>query len=185
MTESSKPNPYESPRNPPEDEPSKSTAPHPGCQQMPQWDTGELIDAPTFKWRNVLVLIGPGLVMGAAAIGGGESLAGPQVTARYGPTLLWVAAVSILIQVLYNIEISRYTLYSGEPIFTGKFRIPPGPIVWVVLYLLLDWGSLAPYLAMGAASPLIAIFRGEIPKPDETNNFIVQLGFTEISLSLT
>jgi len=149
------------------EKPSKFVPPHPGSQQMPRWDAGELIDAPTFKWRNVLALIGPGLVMGAAAIGGGEWLAGPQVTARYGPSLLWVAAVSILFQVLYNIEISRYTLYSGEPIFTGKFRVPPGPMVWVVLYLLLDWGSLAPYLAMGAASPLIAIFKGEVPKPDD------------------
>lgn len=158
-------------------------APHPGSKQMPRWDTGELIDAPTFKWRNILGLIGPGLVMGAAAIGGGEWLAGPQVTARYGPALLWVAAVSILFQVLYNIEISRYTLYSGEPIFTGKFRIPPGPILWVVLYLLLDWGSLAPYLAMGAASPLIAIFRGEIPKQDETFSVLLNLGFVEFNLS--
>lgn len=147
--------------------------PHPGSQQMPRWDAGELIDAPRFKWRNILGLIGPGLVMGAAAIGGGEWLAGPQVTARYGPALLWVAAISILFQVLYNIEISRYTLYSGEPIFTGKFRIPPGPMLWVVIYLLLDWGSLAPYLAMGAASPLIAIFRGEIPKPNDPNNALL------------
>jgi hypothetical protein len=150
-----------------EKKPAKFVAPHPGSHDMPQWDTGELIDAPRFKWRNILALIGPGVVMGAAAIGGGEWLAGPQVTARYGPTLLWVAAVSILIQVLYNIEISRYTLYSGEPIFTGKFRIPPGPMVWMVLYLLLDWGSLAPYLAMNAASPLMTIFQGKIPDPND------------------
>ena len=167
MTAATPLNPYESPRNPASEEHAKSLAPHPGSQDMPQWDTGELIDAPSFKWRNVLGLIGPGLVMGAAAIGGGEWLAGPQVTARYGPSLLWVAAISILFQVLYNIEISRYTLYSGEPIFTGKFRIPPGPMLWVVLYLLLDWGSLAPYLAMSAASPLIAIFKGELPKPND------------------
>lgn len=149
--------------------PAEFTAPHPGSQHMPRWDAAELIDAPRFKWRNILGLIGPGLVMGSAAIGGGEWLAGPQVTARYGPALLWVATISILFQVLYNIEISRYTLYSGEPIFTGKFRIPPGPMLWVVLYLLLDWGSLAPYLAMSAASPLIAIFTGKIPDPKDPN----------------
>jgi hypothetical protein len=152
------------------DKPAEFVPPHPGSPQMPRWDAGELGDAPVFRWRNVLGLIGPGLVMGAAAIGGGEWLAGPQVTARYGPALLWVATFSILFQVLYNIEISRYTLYTGEPIFTGKFRIPPGPILWVVLYLLLDWGSLFPYLAMNAASPLIAIFRGEIPTPNDPNN---------------
>ncbi len=87
---------------------------------MPQWETNELIDAPRFSWGNILGMIGPGLVLGASAIGGGEWLAGPAVTARYGGALLWVTTISILVQVIYNIEISRYTLYTGEPIFTGK-----------------------------------------------------------------
>ncbi|MEX2027186.1 MAG: Nramp family divalent metal transporter, partial [Pirellulaceae bacterium] len=140
--------------------------PHPGSKAMPRWDAGELIDAPRFEWRKILLMIGPGLVMGASAIGGGEWLAGPAVTAKYGGALLWVATVSILFQVLYNIEISRYTLYTGEPIFTGKFRTFPGPMVWVFVYLLLDWGSLAPYLATNAAPPLIAAFRGTLPDPN-------------------
>jgi hypothetical protein len=144
-------------------EPPTFEAPHPGSQAMPRWDTGELIDAPIFTWRNILAMIGPGLVMGASAIGGGEWLAGPAVTAKYGGALLWVAAVSIIFQVFYNIEISRYALYTGEPIFTGKFRIPPHPMFWVVVYLLLDWGSVAPYLAVNAAVPLESLILGRLP----------------------
>src|SRR5262245_48224128 len=94
----------------------KFEAPNPGSKSMPRWDTGELIDAPVFTWRNLLAMIGPGLVMGASAIGG-EWLSGPAVTAKYGGALLWVATVSIVFQVIYNIEISRYALYTGEPIF--------------------------------------------------------------------
>src|SRR5262245_20540533 len=138
-------------------------APWPGSHDMPRWDTGELIDAPVFTWKNILAMLGPGLVMGASAIGGGEWLAGPAVTAKYGGALLWVAAVSILFQVVYNIEISRYALYTGEPIFTGKFRIPPHPIFWVILYLMLDWGSVAPYLAVNAAVPLESLILGRLP----------------------
>ena len=74
-------------------------------------------------------MLGPGLLMGGSAIGGGEWLMGPAVTARYGGALMWLATLSILGQVIYNLEISRYTLYSGEPIFTGKFRTLPGPAV--------------------------------------------------------
>jgi hypothetical protein len=133
---------------------------------MPRWDLGELIDAPRFHFRNILLMIGPGLVMGASAIGGGEWLAGPAVTAKYGGSLLWIATVSILFQVLYNIEISRYTLYCGEPIFTGKFRTLPGPMFWLVVYLALDWGSVFPYLVANAAVPLEAIFLGKIPDHD-------------------
>lgn len=132
---------------------------------MPRWNVDELTDAPIFQWRNILAMLGPGLVMGAAAIGGGEWLAGPAVTAKYGGALLWIATVSIIFQVIYNIEISRYTLYCGEPIFSGKFRIWPHPLFWVGFYLLLDWGSIAPYLAVNAAMPLEAIFLQKMPDP--------------------
>jgi hypothetical protein len=150
----------------PAPKPKSFEAPYPGTKAMPQWDTGELIDAPRFTWRNALMMIGPGLVMGASAIGGGEWLAGPAVTAKYGGALLWVATVSIVFQVIYNIEISRYTLYTGEPIFTGKFRLPPHPMFWLIVYLAFDWGSIFPYLVTNAAIPLEAIILQRLPDHD-------------------
>lgn len=130
---------------------------------MPRWDGGDLPAPPEFHARNWTSMLGPGLVMGAAAIGGGEWLTGPVVTARYGGALFWLATLSILFQTIYNVEISRYTLYCGEPIFTGKFRIPPGPLLWVFLYLLLDFGSFMPYLAANATVPLLTIYLGHLP----------------------
>jgi hypothetical protein len=141
----------------------ESIAPHPGSQAMPRWDLGELPEAPKLTPRSWTLLIGPGLVAAGAAIGGGEWLAGPMTTARYGPSILWLATVSILVQVLYNLEICRYTLYCGEPIFTGKFRLLPHPVFWLVLYLALDFGSVFPYLIANAATPLAAVILGEIP----------------------
>ena len=149
--------------------PASFEAPHPGSKNMPRWTTGDLIDAPKFTKQSILAMIGPGLVMGASAIGGGEWLAGPAVTAKYGAALLWVATVSILIQVLYNIEISRYTLYTGEPIFTGKFRIPPHPMFWLMFYLLLDWGAIFPYLVVGAAVTIEKMFIGDNFNPETTH----------------
>src|SRR5262245_58179266 len=64
--------------------------PWPGSRAMPRWTTGELIDAPRVGWRNVLALIGPGVVMSASAVGGGEWLLGPTVTAKYGGSLMWL-----------------------------------------------------------------------------------------------
>lgn len=146
--------------------PPTFTPPHPGSHEMPRWDAAELVDAPKFTWRNWTALIGPGLVMGAAAIGGGEWLQGPVVTARYGGGLLWLATLSIIGQVFYNLEISRYTLYSGEPIFTGKFRLLPGPMFWLCLYLVLDFGSVFPYLASNAATPVAMMWLGKLPITD-------------------
>jgi hypothetical protein len=142
-------------------------SPQPGTSHMPAWTVGELPEAPRFQWSKLPLMVGPGLVMGGAAIGGGEWLTGPLVTARYGGALLWLATLSVLFQVIYNVEISRYTLYSGEPIFTGKFRIAPHPMFWVMLYLILDFGSILPYLASNAAIPAAALIRGYIPNPKD------------------
>lgn len=128
-------------------------------------------------------MIGPGLVMGAAAVGGGEWLAGPAVTAQYGGAMLWVATVSILFQVLYNVEICRYTLYCGEPIFTGKFRVPPHPMFWLVFYLLLDWGSLFPYLVVNAAVAIESIFITDFD-PDGVHKWIHRTVSSLIYLSI-
>lgn len=155
--------------------PGDTGAPHPGVQTMPQWNVAHLIDAPDFTWRKMLGLIGPAILMAGAAIGGGEWLVGPTVTAKYGGALMWLATLSILGQVLYNIEISRYTLYCGEPIFTGKFRTMPGPMFWVGVYLFLDLGSVFPYLAANAATPVAAIILGRIPdSSNASHRFLMQ-----------
>lgn len=135
---------------------------------MPRWDAAELPDAPRLTLRSWALLVGPGLVAAGAAIGGGEWLAGPLTTARYGGSILWLATVSILVQVVYNLEICRYTLYCGEPIFTGKFRVLPGPLFWLVVYVFLDFGSVFPYLIANAATPLGAVILGEIPDIHKT-----------------
>jgi len=145
---------------------SKFVAPHPGAQEMPQWTTGELPVPPRLGW-NLWAFVGPGIVMSASAIGGGEWLLGPTVTARYGGAMLWLATLSIGFQALYNIEISRYTLYCGEPIFSGKFRTLPGPAFWICLYLLFDFSTIFPYLAANAATPIQVLWLGgELPTPD-------------------
>ncbi len=142
--------------------------PHPGSPEMPRWDGGELPAPPRFTARSWAMLLGPGIVMGGSAIGGGEWLAGPLTTARYGGAILWLATVSIVAQVFYNLEISRYTLYCGESIFTGKFRLLPGPKFWLVVYLFLDFGSVFPYVAANVATPLAAVMVGEIVQVDRT-----------------
>jgi hypothetical protein len=139
------------------------TPPHPGSQEMPRWDAGELPVPPRFTARSWAMLLGPGIVMGGSAIGGGEWITGPLTTAKYGGAILWLATVSIIAQVFYNLEISRYTLYCGESIFPGKFRMLPGPKFWLIVYILLDFGSVFPYVAANTATPLAAVMVGEIP----------------------
>ncbi len=150
---------------------------HAGVESVPPWDVGELPPAPPFSWRDWAGLLGPGLIMAGGAIGGGEWVTGPLNASKFGPWLFWLATCSILGQVIYNIEISRYTLYSGEPIFTGKFRMWPGPWFWLFAYLVLDFGTLLPYLAGSAAQPTAAFLLGHLANTKDVTTPAVVWGY--------
>jgi hypothetical protein len=127
------------------------------------WQVGELIPPPGFGWRQWAELIGPGVLVAGSALGGGEWLFGPAVTAQYGGTFLWLATLSILFQVAYNLEVMRYALYCGEPIFIGFFRTSPGPRFWMLCYMTLFLAHIWPYMASNSAIPLAAAILGHLP----------------------
>ena len=131
--------------------------------QFPAWDRDDLSPPPDLSRRPWTALIGPGLLMVGANIGGGEWLFGPLVTAQYGGQVMWLATVSILLQIFYNLSVMRYTLYTGEPVMIGFFRTWPGPIFWGVFYLMFEFGSVWPYLSSNAAVPLASVILGRLP----------------------
>lgn len=100
-------------------------------------------------------------------IGGGEWLFGPEITTRFGGGLMWLATVAIVLQVFYNLEVARYALYCGEPIFTGFLRTRPGPRFWVLFFLALSLGAMAPGLAFHAAAVISAMWLNRPPNADD------------------
>ena len=139
----------------------------PEARYFPAWEHAELPPPPAWGFRNWAALVGPGLLMAGSNIGSGEWLFGPIVTAQYGGGVMWLALTSILLQVFYNLEVMRYAVYTGEPILVGLFRTRPGPKFWTATYLLLDLGSVFPYMSSNAAVPLAAAFLGRLPTPDD------------------
>src|SRR5579864_7869936 len=134
---------------------------------LPTWDVADLPEPEAIRWRHWTRLIGPGIVMMGVQIGGGEWLFGPEITARYGGGLLWIATVAIVVQVFYNMECGRYALYCGEPIFTGFLRTRPGPTFWVIFFLLLSIGAVIPGLASHGGAVLAAVVLDRPPgEPD-------------------
>jgi hypothetical protein len=121
-------------------------------------------------------MIGPAIVMMGIQIGGGEWLLGPEVTAKYGGGLMWLATVAILLQVFYNMECGRYALYCGEPIFTGFLRTRPGPKFWVTFFLLLSIGGVVPGLAFNSASVLGSFWLDRPPVRDD-RTFILAIAY--------
>ena len=143
---------------------------------LPTWEIAELPEPLPLQWRHWTRLIGPAIVMMGIQIGGGEWLFGPEVTAKYGGGLMWLATVSILLQVFYNLECGRYALYCGEPIFTGFLRTRPGPKFWVTFFLLLSVGAVVPGLAFHLATVIGAAWLG-VPPVDADRMFIVKIAY--------
>ena len=82
----------------------------------------DLPEAPRPKGLGWLGAVGPGVIVLGVSIGSGEFLLGPAVFVKYGLTLLWVTTVSVFLQTVFNTELMRYTLATGEPVFTGCMR---------------------------------------------------------------
>jgi hypothetical protein len=132
--------------------------------RLPPWHVGQLPEPPHPGWRLWIGLVGPGVVLAGTSIGSGELLFGPAVTAQYGPTFLWLATISIVLQVFVNLMMMRFTLYCGEPIIAGGMRIWPGPLGWICVFGLLDLvGGIWPYNVANAAGPLAAAILGHLP----------------------
>lgn len=147
---------------------------------LPAWKLDEIPAPPKFNFRNVLAIVGPGAIALSMSIGSGEWLAGPAATIQYGAALLWITTVAVIGQTILNTEACRYTLYTGEPIYTGYMRTWPGPRFWSIVYTFLainQWGW--PGWAATSATALAAIWLGRMPGDADKNTVLVfaYLGF--------
>jgi hypothetical protein len=98
------------------------------------WARAELPAPPDTRGLRLLAVVGPGAIVLGASIGSGEWLIGPAAVVKYGLSLLWVTAVAVTLQTVFNTELVRYTLYTGEPAFTGFMRTRPHARFWSWLY---------------------------------------------------
>lgn len=147
----------------PAEQPEDAALPAGACSPgdgglLPAWEVAALPAPAPFTIKSAVRAIGPGVILLGAAIGSGEWLLGPALTAKYGGSLLWIATISVLLQVCLNTEAARYALYTGEPIFTGYMRTMPGSRFWTFLYLGGDSLTLWPGLVTNAATGVAAAY---------------------------
>jgi len=146
--------------------------------------TAALPQPPPFTPRHVLRTIGPGIIGLGVAIGSGEWLLGPSVIAAYGPQLLWLTTAAVVLQVLLNLEMARYTLYTGEPIITGFMRTWPGPAFWGSVYAVLSFLQYGwPGWALASATASAALILGRIPGAGDAG-LVIALGYATFGLCL-
>src|SRR4030065_1494933 len=89
--------------------------------------------------RKLFAVLGPAVIALGGTIGGGEWLVGPSLFVKWGLALLWITTVSALLQIFLNLEMTRYTLYTGEPITVGFMGLKPGKAFWGWLFTIVGF----------------------------------------------
>lgn len=114
--------------------------------------------------KKLFAILGPAVIALGGTIGGGEWLIGPSLFVKYGLALLWITTVSSLLQVFLNLEMVRYTMYTGEPITVGFMRLKPGKAFWGWLFTIIGFCERGlPGWALGTATAIAALQLGKIP----------------------
>jgi hypothetical protein len=127
------------------------------------------------QWIGV---VGPGVIVLGASLGGGEFLLGPAAFVKHGLSLLWITLAAIFFQTLFNTELMRYTVATGEPVFTGFMRTKPSPKIWALFYtglyfLQTGW----PASAGVAAGAIFFLAARRLPGPgDAANVYYIGVG---------
>ena len=142
------------------------------------WVQSDLPVPPAPKGFGWLGVIGPGVILLGASIGSGEFLLGPAVFVKHGLTLLWVTAVAILLQAVFNTEVMRYTLATGEPVFTGFMRTRPSSTAWAWFYAALYFLQIGwPAWAGAAAAAIYFLGTRHLPGPSNaTEIYYIGIG---------
>jgi len=142
--------------------------------QLPPWGQDDLPEPLPFNFVNIFRTIGPGAILLAASIGGGEWLVGPATAIKHGVDVFWIATTAILLQLVFNLEAIRYTLYTGEPMITGIMRLKPGSTFWGTAYTIITIVQLGvPALAVGCAPVLFAVATRGLPDEKGGNKWVL------------
>lgn len=127
------------------------------------WTVAELPRPPIAKGLSFLGIIGPGAIILGTSIGSGEWLLGPAAFVKYGMSLLWVTTVAVVLQTVFNTELIRYTLYTGEPALTGFMRTRPHSTFWAWFYTILYFLQVGwPAWAGAAAGAIFYLSSGQL-----------------------
>lgn len=130
------------------------------------WIPTELPAPPSLKGLGWLKAVGPGIIVLGVAIGSGEFLLGPAVFVRHGLSLFWVVVIAVYLQTIFNTEVLRYTLATGEPVFTGFMRTRPSSTAWAWFYAALYFLQIGwPAWAGTAAGAIFFLFMRRLAAP--------------------
>ncbi len=84
-------------------------------------------------------ILGPSFILLGLALGSGELVMWPYLSASWGMGIIWGALVGITFQYFLNTEIIRYALYWGESVFVGFYRLAKFLPFWFIFSTFIPW----------------------------------------------
>ncbi len=125
-------------------------------------------------------IAGPGAILVGLSIGAGEIVIWPRIAAEYGGSMVWAAMVGIFIQLWVNFEVARWTIATGETVYTGYSRVWRGFAPLFILLTLVSW--IAPGWGRAAGLALKALLIG--PAGWGSDTFWTVITFGAVTLIL-
>ena len=86
---------------------------------LPAFQTEDLPEKKLPNWK----LVGPGAILVGLSIGAGEIIIWPRIVAEYGASMVWAAVLGVFLQMWINFEVGRWTIATGETVYTGYCRV--------------------------------------------------------------
>ena len=131
------------------------------------------------RTRSFWQLAGPGAVLVGLSIGAGELVMWPWITAKFGASMAWAAALGVFLQLWVNFEIGRWTIVTGEAPYTGFARVWMG-FIYILLFL-----TFAGLFLPGWARVSGAALKGLIFGPDGPGADWMWTGLTFVLIAAT
>lgn len=127
-------------------------------------------------WR----MAGPGAILVGLSIGAGEIIIWPRIVAEYGASMVWAAGVGIFLQLWINFEVGRWTVATGETVYTGYSRVWRGFAPIFILLTIFSW--IAPGWGRASGLALKALLVG--PQGWGSDTFWTVVTFAGVALIL-
>ena len=103
-------------------------------------------------FRGMWVSMGSGLIWASMAMGSGELIWWPYLTAKYGAAFIGILLPACIMQYFVNQEIARYTATTGEGLFQGFARLHYVFVVIMWIMMVISFAWVGSYTTSGATA---------------------------------
>jgi Mn2+/Fe2+ NRAMP family transporter len=102
------------------------------------------------KLKQLLTIIGPGILVTATGVGAGDLATGAFTGQKLGVAVLWAVIVGAFLKFVLNEGLTRWQLATGDTLLEGCVTHIGRPFRWIFLVYLLIWSFLVSMALMSA-----------------------------------